>query len=78
MDEPPKLRSLPGELTAIIFSPPFVVQRLKRSTPDNFENNSPDGAVNEENASSPFQLTVSGGALLPFGEQITTAHRLCW
>jgi hypothetical protein len=61
----------------ILLSPPFVVQRLERSAPDNFEKNPPDGAVNEENASSPFQLTVSKPALLPFGEQITPPSRLC-
>jgi hypothetical protein len=52
----------------ILLSPPFVVQRLERSAPNNYENSTPDGAVNEENASSPFQLTVSKPALLPFGE----------
>jgi hypothetical protein len=39
--------------------------------------NSPDGAVNQENALSAFQLTVSRGALLPFGEQMTPPSRLC-
>jgi hypothetical protein len=61
----------------ILLSPPFVVQRLERSVLDNYENSSPDGAVNEENASAPFQLTVSKSALLPFGKQIKTPSRLC-